>query len=117
MTLVAENIFGVSLVTMPSKLVMANADIWRAQIKSLIDAGNHQLILDLSEVAFVDSSGLSVLVFALRCVRTSEGDVVLLNPSQNVLSLIELTRLHEVFEIFIDRNSAIQRMVVLGQLA
>ena len=117
MTFIAENISGACVVTMPERLVMANADTWRSHVKRVIDDGNHRLILDLADVEFVDSSGLSVLVFALKCVRAIDGEAVLLNPSQNVLSLIELTRLHEVFEIFMDRDSAIEQMALAGELA
>jgi len=82
----------------------------RNSLKSLVAQGHHRLILDLEHVDFIDSSGLSVLVSTLKSAQAEEGNVILLNPSDGVRSLIELTRLHQVFEIFEDKEAAIRRM-------
>ncbi len=95
------------LVSLPTRLVMANAQEARTAMRNLVDNGRTRLILDLHAVEFVDSSGLSVLVSALKAVQPKDGRVVLLSPSKGVRSLIELTRLHQVFEIFEDREAAI----------
>ncbi|MGB5442000.1 MAG: STAS domain-containing protein [Gammaproteobacteria bacterium] len=100
----------VELVSLPPRLVMANAAETRGEIKSLVEAGRTRLVLDLQSVEFVDSSGLSVLVSTLKAVHAANGEVVLLSPSDGVRMLIELTRLHQVFEIFEDRRAAIQRL-------
>ena len=100
----------VDLITLPRRLVMANAAAARRAIRSLVESGRTRLVLDLQPVDFVDSSGLSVLVSALKAVQASNGEVVLLNPSDGVRSLIELTRLHQVFEVYEDRAAAIERL-------
>lgn len=100
----------VAMVSLPQRLVMANAAETRNEIKDLVEAGRTRLVLDLQSVDFVDSSGLSVLVSTLKAVHAANGEVILLSPSEGVRMLIELTRLHQVFEIFEDRQAAIQRL-------
>jgi anti-sigma B factor antagonist len=110
MSLKSENIGGVEVVTLPTQLVMANAAETRAEIRALVADGRTRLILDLSGVEFVDSSGLSVLVSALKAAAPRNGRVVLLAPSAGVRSLIELTRLHQVLTIFEDRDAALEEL-------
>ena len=110
MNLESQNHGAVELVTLPPRLIMANAPQTRSALKTLVEGGRNRLVLDLKSVEFVDSSGLSVLVSTLKAVQSENGEVVLLNPSDGVRSLIELTRLHQVFEIFEDRSAAIQRL-------
>jgi len=55
--------------------------------------------VDLSGVTFIDSTGLSVLVAALRRARSLGGDVRLRAPSHQTYKVLELTKLTEVFAI------------------
>ena len=100
----------VDVVKLPQRLVMANAPAVRKDLLHLIDTGHQQLVLDLGEVAFVDSSGLSVLVSALKAANKKAGSVVLLNLTNDVRALVELTRMHEVFQIFADEQAAIDQL-------
>jgi anti-sigma B factor antagonist len=100
----------VDVVELPEQLVMANAPETREALQNLINEGHHKLVLDLKAISFIDSSGLSVLVSTMKAVHAEDGAVVLLNPTAGVRSLIELTRLHLVFDIFEDRDAAIQQL-------
>jgi len=57
------------------------------------------VVLDLAGVTFIDSTGLSVLITALKRARSLGGDVRLRAPSHQVFKVLELTRLHQVFEV------------------
>jgi anti-sigma B factor antagonist len=57
------------------------------------------LTVDLSEVTFIDSTGLSVLIAALRRARSLGGDLRLRSPSRQTYKVLELTKLTEVFAI------------------
>ena len=100
----------IDVVTLPERLVMANAAEIRKQLQQRISTGRKLLILDFGESSFVDSSGLSVIVSALKAVNKIGGEVVLLNLTDGVRALIELTRMHEVFEIFGDLDAALGRL-------
>jgi anti-sigma B factor antagonist len=110
MELHSESFGSVELVSLPQHLVMANAAETREALKDLIAAGRHRLVLDLQPVEFIDSSGLSVLISALKQVKPLDGIIVLLSPSDDVRALIELTRLHQVFAIFEDREAALHSL-------
>jgi len=97
----------VDIVHFSGQLVMANAEEAREQIKPIVDASSGQLILDLQAVNFMDSSGLSVLVSALKAIREKQGEVLLTHVHPSVQNLIELTRLHQVFKLFPDNDSAL----------
>lgn len=100
----------IDIVELSGRLVMADAPEARQQLKTIIEGGQGKLILDLAGVSFMDSSGLSVLISAYKAVQAKGGDLVLLNLTPMVQSLIELTRLQQVFEIFTDKAAAIARL-------
>jgi anti-sigma B factor antagonist len=84
--------------------------ILRDKIRELLDAGNLQIVLNLREVQFVDSSGLGELVKAHVTVRNRGGQLTLVSLSSPVHSLLQLTRLSTVFEIAPDEESALRSL-------
>lgn len=110
MNLAQHSIGQVELVALQERLVMANSMELRRALVELVEKGRRNIVLDLGNVEFVDSSGLAVLVSTLKAANAESGEVVLLNPTKGVRSLIELTRLHNVFEIFEDKDAAIKRL-------
>ncbi len=65
------------------------------------------VIINLSGVGFIDSSGLSTLVKGLKRCRQNEGELYLSDLQQAVLIIIELTRLDKAFKIFKTEAEAI----------
>jgi anti-sigma B factor antagonist len=57
------------------------------------------LVLDLSAVGFIDSTGLRVLVETLRAVREAEGRLKLVSENDQTLKLLRITALDSVFEV------------------
>jgi len=100
----------VSVIRVPSRLTLGQAAAWRHGLRDVIDIGYHHLVLDMSGVEFVDSSGLSVLVATLKTCRAEGGEVVLLGLTPPVRALVELTRLHHVFEIFGNEEAAVRHL-------
>lgn len=86
-------------VRVSGRLGAANSAKFKSELVSLLDSGTGFLHLDLVDLEFIDSSGLSSLVALLKHARKSHGDVILYNTSNRVKSLLELTRLNEVFEM------------------
>jgi anti-sigma B factor antagonist len=82
---------------------------FRAMLLSLIEQGHHRLVVDLSEVSFIDSSGLGALVSALKTLKRSDngGDVRLARVQAPVLSLLEIIRLNRVFTTYPDVEKAV----------
>lgn len=93
------------------RLVMANAADARNEVLEQINRGDGHLVIDLGEVSFMDSSGLSVLISALKAVQLRQGKIALCGLNANLRALVELTRLHQVFTIYPDRATAIQQLL------
>ena len=88
-----------SVVTGLKELVAANAAQVRDEIRAALPAACVTLDLDLSLLSFLDSSGLGTLISLHKTLRSRNGTVRLLKPAANVQQILELTRLHRVFEI------------------
>jgi anti-sigma B factor antagonist len=81
----------------------------RSALLSLIERGRRRLIVDLNDVAFIDSSGLGALVAALKALKRIDdsGDVRLARVQPGVASLLEVIRLDRVFTSFASVDLAI----------
>ena len=77
----------------------ASALQFRELLRGYIDDGNHQLVLDLSKVNFIDSSGLGSLVGAFKYLG-QRGTFALAGLTQPVQRLFQLTRMERVFQIY-----------------
>jgi anti-sigma B factor antagonist len=75
------------------------APAFKTQLLARIDAGSRRVLLNLHNVVFVDSSGLGVIVSALKHLGR-EGELKVCAPQAAVRSMFELTRLHRVIGIF-----------------
>jgi|YelNatPaOPRAMG01_1025707.scaffolds.fasta_scaffold00049_15 anti-sigma B factor antagonist len=80
----------------------------REQIQDSLRRGNTRLVVDLSEVTYVDSSALGVLVTGLKQARKANGCLKLCGLRGNVLRVFELTRLTKFFEIYETAEQAIK---------
>ena len=79
-----------------------------AFLNEKIDAGQNNLVVNLSNVGFIDSAALSTLVQAMKRARQSGGDCRLCALQQSVRIIFELTRLDRAFQIFSDEAVATQ---------
>ena len=85
-----------------------NSEELKTELKRLFEAGTKELVIDLKEVLFIDSSGLGVLVSGYKNAATLHGSLKLSNLQAQVKSMFELTRLHRVFDIFTTVDDALQ---------
>jgi len=81
----------------------------RSQIGALVDGGPRRLVMDMSRLRFLDSSGLGALVSTLR--RTGGAVALVLPPGENaVTDVIRITRMHRVFDIYPTVAEAVKRV-------
>ena len=76
-------------------------------LKELLDSGAPAVLVDMSGIDNVDSTGLGELVGYLQRFEKEGRRMALLRPHRRILSLLRLTRLDEIFSIFEDRDQAI----------
>ena len=93
--------------SLDGRLDASTAGQFRDRVKELLAKERSHLVVDLSEVGFVDSSGLGALLSALKALTQKGGDLKLCCLIPEVKSLFELTRLHLVFDIYSDVRSAL----------
>jgi anti-sigma B factor antagonist len=72
----------------------------RDHLLGLVAGGEHNIVVDLSDVSFLDSSGLGVLVMAHKRIRTAGGTLRLAGCQPEVVSIFHLTALDRVIEMF-----------------
>lgn len=90
----------VVLVRLQGRLDATVAPQVRRELSALPERHGPNMVVDLAQVSFIDSSGLSVLVSALKAVRLRGGALVLVGPNEQVRMALRLTMLDRVFRIF-----------------
>jgi anti-sigma B factor antagonist len=87
------------LVSGLTELNATNAGGFRDAVRAALTPQTHNLDVDLSETRFLDSSGLGALIALHKTVTGNQGLVRILKPTPTAQQILELTRLHRVFEI------------------
>jgi anti-sigma B factor antagonist len=77
------------------------------RLNQAIGEGSTRLVLDFSGVEFIDSTGLSVLLNALRRITRRQGALSVVCTNPTVLRLFEITRLDSTFDIVDTREEAL----------
>jgi len=84
----------------------SNAKAFKEAIRPLLTQGA-RIVLDLSRIEFIDSSGLGALVSCLRQAHADGGEIKLSGLSKPARALFELVRMHRVFEVFNSSEEAV----------
>lgn len=79
-------------------------------LQELLDSGVPAVLLDMSGIDGVDSTGLGELVGYLQRFENEGRRLALLHPPQRIMSLLRLTRLEQIFPIFENRREAIETL-------
>lgn len=79
---------------------------FKTQMLEFIDAGHHRVALDLSEIEFIDSTGLGALV-VIRKALEGRGELVIRGVQPNVWPLFRLTRMDKIFRIDADKEARV----------
>ncbi|MEJ2007433.1 MAG: STAS domain-containing protein [Acidobacteriota bacterium] len=88
------------------ELDAANAPDFKRDITPVVET-HTKLVLDLSRLRFVDSSGLGAILSCLRQVSAKGGDVKLCCVSKQVWTSFDLMRMHRIFDIYPTRADAV----------
>ena len=80
-------------------LGITNSDEFRDRARAALTSAQKNIDIDLSEMSHLDSCGLGTLISLHKTTSTRQGAVRLLNPNPGVQQILELTRMHRIFEI------------------
>lgn len=92
-----------------SRLDEQSGKVLIQQMMSLIQDHHQVWIIDMTDVSFIDSAGLGVLVSALKSARNRGCQLVLCNLSASAKLLLEITQLDRVFEVFDELDGIFSR--------
>jgi len=89
-----------NVVALSGRLNGASAPELKRRIKAMAESGKSRLILDLADIVFIDSSGLSALISGLKACRETGGFFRLAGLRDQAATVIKLMMLDRVFDIY-----------------
>ena len=100
---------GVTVVDLSGRLVLGEeSKMIREELKNLASRGQKKILLNLAGVSFIDSSGLGALIGGYTTVTSQQGQLKLVNVSQTIHEILQMTRLLAVFEVHSNEAAAVQ---------
>jgi anti-anti-sigma factor len=103
-----SDIGDVKLVKLTGRLTLGEAvDKLRASMDDLLNGGATHFVMDLSDVAMIDSSGIGLVVRYMSTAKQKGGALKLLNPTKFALQTLKMIGLLNRFEVFQDQGEAV----------
>ncbi len=103
-----KQISAVTILNLKGKITIGSGDaLLRKHIETLIEKGQHRIVLNMARVSYLDSSGTGELVSCLIKMRRKGGELKLLNISQKIQDILQIAQLFSVFDIFTDESKAV----------
>ena len=109
MKLVTEKInadTGTVVTIQEENLDAGNVKAFKDAMQPIMD-GHKAVLIDMSQLNFVDSSGLGALLSCLRTMNNKDGQLKLFAMTKPVQALFELVRMHRIFSIYNTRDEAV----------
>ena len=99
---------GVTVFDMSGRITLGEGSVQlRDAVRDLLSKGQKQILLNLGDVTYIDSSGIGELVSAFTTVKNQGGELKLLNLTRKVHDLLQITKLYTVFDVKDDEASAV----------
>jgi anti-sigma B factor antagonist len=103
------DIQGVSIVHLQGPITLGeDTRRLRELIQKTLEEGKRKIVFNMADVPYMDSSGLGELIAAHMTAKTRGGRLKLMKLSPRVRDLVTLTKVHRVFEVFPDEESAVR---------
>jgi anti-sigma B factor antagonist len=108
-TIIVRKVDNVAIVDITGNIVFGEESAALHDVVSgLLKKGQKQILLNLGGVNYIDSMGMGSLVGASTSVRKQGGELKLLNLSNKVADVMQMTRLYTVFDVMIDEATAVK---------
>ena len=108
MEMAVEKMADVAVAVVPvEELDASNAAEFKRDMAPILQV-QRELVLDLSRLRFVDSSGMGAILSCLRQLSAKGGDLKLCGMSRQVRSVFELVRMHRIFDIHATPEEAVE---------
>ena len=107
---IEERLVGdVVMLDLKGKITLGEGDeLLKDKVNSLVNQGHKKIVLNLADVAYIDSAGLGEVVRTYTTVSRQGGSLKLLNLTKRITDLLSITKLLTVFETFDSENEAVR---------
>lgn len=108
MQAIVDRVNNVSVVQLPCEKIDASCrNELRDNLEPMIDEPNARIVIDMSNVRFIDSAGIGALLSCLKRVSANNGELKLCGVAEPVRAILELVRLHRLLDIANSREEAV----------
>lgn len=108
LTIHSREVDGVTVLDLSGRITLGEGSVQlREAVRDLISKGSKNILLNMGDVNYIDSSGLGELVSAFTTAKNQGAAVKLLSLTKKVKDVLQLTKLYTVFDIYDDEASAI----------
>ena len=88
------------VISLEGEVDVYSASMLREEIINQVDAGEYNIVINLGKVAFLDSTGLGVLVGGLKRVKTHDGQLGIICNQEKILRIFRITGMDKIFPIY-----------------
>ncbi len=107
--LTSRQVGDVTVIDAAGRLTLGEgASAFRDYIRDLSAKGSKKILLNLSDVSYIDSSGIGEMVSGFTTITNSGGKLKLLGLSKRVKDLLQITKLYTVFDAYEDEAEAVR---------
>jgi len=100
-TFETKNLGGVTVLSPQGRIVIGDeVTALREKIKELLDAGTKNVLINMANVSYIDSTGVGALVGSFTSIRNQGGQMKLANLGQRVKDILLVTKLLTVFDVY-----------------
>jgi anti-sigma B factor antagonist len=107
---------GIGIIKITGRLVVSNAREFKENFDSFIDQSRF-LVLDLTDMDYIDSLGLGSLINFYKTVTENDGDLYIAGLQSKPKTLFHITKAYLIFNIFDDLNEAVESLAQKIQYA
>ncbi len=99
----------VTVVDLSGRITLGDGSaLLRKTVRGLLDDQRMQILLNLADVDYIDSSGIGELVSGFTAVKSRNGNLKLLHLTKKVRDLLQITKLFTVFDVYTDEGTAVR---------
>lgn len=108
MNITVSKVDNISVVQIEGRLDTTNYNELEAQLSGLLDKNEINILLDLSGLEYVSSSGLRIFLMFLKKIRAVDGRLMLCGMTQDILEIFEISGFVNIFEIYENQEAALK---------
>lgn len=86
-------------VVLEGELDVSTADKLKVQLHKMVDENMSDMKIDLTDLEYIDSTGLGVMIGVLKKLRVNEKEIYIMNPRSNVKKIFTITGLDKIFKM------------------